>query len=51
MKKILPILITLILTGLIFFIGDVWNTVNQKPNIEFGHLILRDRTGIVMTDK
>lgn len=51
MKKILPILITLILTGLIFFVTDVWTTVNQKPNIEFGHLILRDRTGIVMTDK
>jgi hypothetical protein len=50
-KKILIILSLSFLAILAFFIVDVWNTVNQKPNIEFGHLILRDRTGIVMTDK
>jgi penicillin-binding protein 1C len=51
MRKILLISTLIILAILAFFVTDIWNTVSQKPNTEFGHLILRDRTWKIITDK
>ncbi len=51
MKKILLILTLIVLGIFAFFIVDIWNTVSQKPHTEFGHLILRDKTGKIITDK
>lgn len=50
-KKLFIILTLSFLVVLAFFVGDIWNTVSQKPNTEFGHLILRDRTGKIITNK
>ncbi len=44
MKKILLISTLILVVILAFFVVDIWNTVNQKPNMEFGHLLLKDKT-------
>ncbi len=51
MKKILLILSIAILVSIIFCIGNVWITLSHGPNTTYGHLILRDRTGKIITDK
>jgi penicillin-binding protein 1C len=51
MKKILLILSFSFLGIFLFMVFDTWETIQQKPNIEFGHILLTDRTGKIVTDK
>ncbi len=51
MKKILLILGCTIFLIATFFIIDIWKTIQQKPNITFGHILLKDRNGKIITDK
>ncbi|NRH21080.1 hypothetical protein HOO68_03485 [Candidatus Gracilibacteria bacterium] len=51
MKKILSLLAILFLIISIFFIGDVYFVISKGPSTEYGHLLLKDRNGKIITDK
>lgn len=51
MKKILSFLAILFLIISIFLIGDIYFVISKWPNTEYGHLLLKDRNGKVITDK
>lgn len=44
--------VSLVFIGVVlFFVYSVWDTVTGNPNIEYGHILLKDRTGKIITDK
>ena len=51
MKKILSLLAILFLIISIFFIADIYIVISKWPNTEYGHLLLKDRNGKIITDK
>lgn len=51
MKKIISLLAILLLIISIFFIVDVYFVISKWPSTEYGHLILRDKNGKIITDK
>ena len=50
-KKILIIISLTFLAFVAFFVIDVYQTVSGNPNTTYGHLILKDRTWKIITDK
>ena len=50
-KKIIILISFIFFTFVAFFVIDVYQTVSGNPNTTYGHLILRDRTWKIITDK
>ena len=50
-KKIILFISLVIFVFVAFFVIDVWTIVSKNPNTTYGHLILRDRTWKIITDK
>ncbi|MBC7498577.1 transglycosylase domain-containing protein [Candidatus Gracilibacteria bacterium] len=51
MKKILLFISLVIFVLVAFFVIDIYKTVSGNPNTTYGHLMLRDRSGKIITDK
>ena len=51
MRKIILIISVALFIFVAFFVIDVYQVVSQNPNTTYGHLILRDRTWKIITDK
>lgn len=51
MKKIFLIIAFCVITIFLFFIGNVYFVISNWPHPEYGHLILKDRTWKIITDK
>ena len=50
-KKIILFISVVMFVFVAFFVIDVYQVVSQNPNTTYGHLILRDRTWKIITDK
>ena len=50
-KKIILLISFIFLAFVAFFVIGVYQVVSQNPNTTYGHLILRDRTWKIITDK
>lgn len=51
MKTLLFTIIIGLIFGSAFFVWDISRIISKNPTTEFGRIILKDRNGMIITDR